>query len=175
MNKLFVRYQLRTVKVLLLLCTDPLVKTIRNLKFFLSSLEDLINETAFSNSLFYVIFGDFNARSPTWSTDDKTSVEDAQLDEFIKLFFLSSWTSLAYNITNTFNETINITYRPYSYFVIYSGVHPSLHTNCHQQITYCKLNLSIKFPYEQLVWDYNKGDIDQIKISLEKVNWENMF
>ena len=48
-----------------------------NLKF---SLEDLINETTCSSSLFYVILGDFNARSPTWSTDDKTSIEDSQLD-----------------------------------------------------------------------------------------------
>ena len=27
-----------------------------------------------------------------------------------------------------------------------SGVHPSLHSNCHHQIAYCKLNLKIKYP-----------------------------
>ena len=34
------------------------------------------------------------------------------------------------------------------------GLHPSLHTKCHQQRVYCKLNLNIKFPppFERLVW-----------------------
>ena len=56
--------------------------------------------------------------------------------------------------------------------VIDSGVHPSLHTNCHHQIVYCKLNLNIKFPppYERLVWDYNKADAEKIQKSIEKVH-----
>ena len=56
--------------------------------------------------------------------------------------------------------------------VIDSGVHPSLHTNCHHQIVYCKLNLNIKFPppYERLVWDYNKADTEKIQKSIEKVH-----
>ena len=34
-----------------------------------------------------------------------------------------------------------------------SGVHPSLHSNYHHQITYCKPNFSIEYPptYEYLV------------------------
>ena len=37
--------------------------------------------------------------------------------------------------------------------VVDSGVHPSLHPNCHYQITYCKFNLFIEYPppYEQQV------------------------
>ena len=64
-----------------------------------------------------------------------------------------------------------------SNLVIDSGVHPSLHTNCHHQIVYCKLNLNIKFlpPYERLVWDYNKADTEKIKKSIEQVHWENIF
>ena len=62
-------------------------------------------------------------------------------------------------------------------YVIDSGVHPSLYINCHHQIVYCKLNLNIKFPppYESLVWDYNKADIEKIKKSIEQVHWENIF
>ena len=61
--------------------------------------------------------------------------------------------------------------------VIDSGVHPSIHTNCHDQIVYCKLNLNIKFPpsYESLVWNYNKADTEKIKKSIEQVQWENIF
>ena len=40
--------------------------------------------------------------------------------------------------------------------VVDSGVQPSLHTNCHHQITCCNINLMIVYPppYECLVWDY---------------------
>ena len=40
------------------------------------------------------------------------------------------------------------------------GVHPFLHSNCHYQISYCKFNLMIKYPYpyERLVLDHNRVD-----------------
>ena len=58
-----------------------------------------------------------------------------------------------------------------------SGVHPSLHSHCHHHITYCKLNLSTDYPppYERLVWDYNRANVEGIKKSIESVNWEVMF
>ena len=61
--------------------------------------------------------------------------------------------------------------------IVDSGVHPSLHSNCHHQITYCKLNLSIECPppYEHLVWDYNRANFEGTKKSTEPVNWEVMF
>ena len=30
--------------------------------------------------------------------------------------------------------------------IVDSGVHPSLHSNCHHKIAYCKLNLNIEYP-----------------------------
>ena len=51
-----------------------------NLKKFLSSFEDLINEITLSNSFFYLILGNFNAQSPIWWDDDKISIEGARLD-----------------------------------------------------------------------------------------------
>ena len=58
-----------------------------------------------------------------------------------------------------------------------TGIYPSLHLNFHHQITYGKLNLSIEYPppYECLVWDYNRANVERIKKSIESVNWEVMF
>ena len=49
------------------------------------------------------------------------------------------------------------------------GVHPSLYSNCHHQITYCKLNLSIEYPppFERLVWGYNRANVEGIKKSID--------
>ena len=61
--------------------------------------------------------------------------------------------------------------------IVDSGVHPSLHSHCHHQITYCKLNLNTEYPhpYKHLVWDYNRANGEAIKTSIESVNWELML
>ena len=58
-----------------------------------------------------------------------------------------------------------------------SGVHPSLHTNCHHQVTYCNINLMIVYPspYERLVWDYKRANESLINAALNKVDWEFLF
>ena len=40
---------------------------------FLSDFDELLSKTASSNSLFTIIFGDFNARSLSWWKEDKTT------------------------------------------------------------------------------------------------------
>ena len=56
-----------------------------------------------------------------------------------------------------------------------SGVHPLLHTNCHHQIVYCSVNLTIRLPtpYGRSIWGYNKAVIEKITIPIEQVYWEN--
>ena len=54
-----------------------------------------------------------------------------------------------------------------------SGVFPSLHVKCHNQIVYSKLNLNVvyNFPYQHLIWDYKKANVDGTRKSLNPVNW----
>ena len=61
--------------------------------------------------------------------------------------------------------------------IVDSGAHPSLHSNCHHQITYCKLNLNIEYPppHECLIWDYNRANAEDTKKSIDSVNWEVIF
>ena len=72
---------------------------------------------------------------------------------------------------------IDLIFTDQANLIVDSGVHPSLQSNCHHQITYCKLNLNIEYPppYERLVWDYNRANVEGIKKSIESVNWEMMF
>ena len=58
-----------------------------------------------------------------------------------------------------------------------SGVHPTLHGNCHHQIIFSKFNLMIEYPppYERLVWDYEKANIDSIQNFLKQINWRILF
>ena len=61
--------------------------------------------------------------------------------------------------------------------VVNCGIHASLNSKCHHGITHYKLNLNIAYPppYEQLVWDYRKGNIESIQKSIKSVNWDTLF
>ena len=147
-------------------------------EIFLSSFEDLINEITPSNPLFYLILGDFNARSSTWWDDDKISMEGTQLDTLSSFQGLHQLIKEPIYLIENSASCIAFILTNQSNLVIDSGVHSSLHSNCYHQIVYCKLNLHIKFPppYERLVWDYNKANTEKIKKSTGKqVYLENIF
>ena len=57
-------------------------------------------------------------------------------------------------------------------YVIDCGTQPSLHKNCHQQITFCKLNLKVEYPppYQRYVSNFKKSNNDAIKRAIELVN-----
>ena len=58
-----------------------------------------------------------------------------------------------------------------------SGVHASLHLNCHHQVVHSIYNLDISYlpPYQQLIWNYKKADSTNIKSALNMVNWKRLF
>ena len=72
---------------------------------------------------------------------------------------------------------IDVIFTDHLNLIVDGGVHQSLHSNCHHLITHCKLCLNIGYtpPYEPLVWDYNKTNVEGIKKSIESVNWKVMF
>ena len=61
--------------------------------------------------------------------------------------------------------------------VVESGVHPSLHPNCHHQIIFAKFNLKIYYPppYLREVWHYKEANADLIKRAISNFNWEKAF
>ena len=61
--------------------------------------------------------------------------------------------------------------------VIDSGIHPSLHQNCHHQVTFCKNNFKIEYPppYARKVWDYRKVQTDLINRAIDQFDWVNLF
>ena len=52
-----------------------------------------------------------------------------------------------------------------------SGIHSSLHLNCHQKIVYGKLNLKIEYPplHERLAWDYRETNTQLLNRTIENL------
>ena len=61
--------------------------------------------------------------------------------------------------------------------ITFSGVHTSLHNNCHHQITFVHISLSIECPppYHHLIWDYSNADILNIRKSISSIDWSHLF
>ena len=58
-----------------------------------------------------------------------------------------------------------------------AGVHPSLHSKCHHQAVYTKLNLQIENPppYTCEVWDFGKAQCHLINKKIENFDWNKLF
>ena len=55
-----------------------------------------------------------------------------------------------------------------------SGVHPSLHSNCHHQIIYAKFDLKVFYPpYERTVWHFSRTNSGHIKKAIHPFDWES--
>ena len=56
-------------------------------------------------------------------------------------------------------------------------MHPSLHPNCHHQVSYAKFNLKVHYPppCERVVWHYKEADADLSRRSIEMFDWDKAF
>ena len=58
-----------------------------------------------------------------------------------------------------------------------SGLHSTLHSKCHHQIIYSKINLKIEYPpaYTRKFWNYNRSETDLINRSIESFDWSKLL
>ena len=144
---------------------------------FLFNLEKLINQIKQLKPSFTIILGDFNARSSDWWPDDITSPEGTHINSLISMYGFDQLISDPTHILPASSSCIDLIFTDQPNLVVDSGVHSSLHTNCHHQITYCNINLMIVYPspYERLVCDYKRASESVINAGLNKVDWEFLF
>ena len=120
---------------------------------FKSNLKLNLDALLCGNPFLTVMIGDFNAKSEDWCSVDTTSSECSELDFLTSQFGLSQIIKNPTHIINNSRSCIDLIFTSQPNMVIDSGVHASLHSNCHQQIIYAKLDLKIIYPptYERTV------------------------
>ena len=132
----------------------------------------LLNDITSKKPFFSIILGDFNARSKCWWSLDKQSKEG---DSLFLISSTSGYTQLInssiYIIGNS-SSCIDLILTQPSNLITSSGVHASLHNNCHHQITFGHINLLTEYlsPYHRLIWGCSNGDILNIRIFISSIN-----
>ena len=124
-----------------------------------------------------IILGDFNIKSSNWYKHDKKTYEGSKIDAVTSQFGLQLLIKEPTHILGNSSSCIGLIFTSHPSLVMESGVHHSLHSNCHHQITYAKFNLKIHYPplYEREIWHYQKANTDQIRKVIEQFSWSRSF
>ena len=124
-----------------------------------------------------ILLGDFNAKSNSWSVNDTTREEGTILENLTALYGMKQLISDSTHILQHSSSCIDLIFVNQPNLVIDSGIHPSLHQNCHHQVIFCKLNLKIEYllTYAREVWDYGKAQTDLINRAIDQFDWVNLF
>ena len=113
---------------------------------FTDNFELTLDTLAESNSDLVVVLGDLNIKSKNWYINDKTTTEGAKIEFVTSQFGLHQIINEPTHVLEKSSSCIDLIFTSQPNLVVDSGVHPSLHPNCHHQIVYAKFNLKIHFP-----------------------------
>ena len=144
---------------------------------FADNLQLSLDKISKQNPFLTVVLGDFNTKSSNWYKHDQTIYEGSKIDAVTSQFGLQQLIKEPIHILGNSSSCIDLIFTSQPSLVMESGVHPSLHSNCHHQITYAKFNLKIYYPppYKREIWHYQKANIDQIRKAIEQFPWDRSF
>ena len=152
-------------------------QNISEFELFLFNFENILSDINERKPFLSVITGDCYVISSSWWSKDIDTTQGSKLfsptssNEFSQLINepthiqISSSSCIDLIFTNQPNPSVN------------SGVHASLHLNCHHQTIHSSFNLNISYlrPYQRLLWDYREADSKNIQKTIDSVNWERLF
>ena len=120
-----------------------------------------------------IVLGDFNAKSNNWCKSDITSLEGSKIDTIANSYGLSQLIQEPTHMLNSSSSCNDLIFTPQPNLVMESGIHSSLHSNCHHQIVFAKFNLSIFYPppYERTVWYYERANTELIRRAIDQFDW----
>ena len=140
--------------------------------------ENLLCNIRNKDPAFTILLGDFNARSKSWWVHNIPNNEGTQIESISSLYGFSQLILEPTHIFQNSSSCIYLIFTDQINYVINSGIKPSLHENCHHEITYAKFNLQIIHPplYQRFAWDdYKNGNASSIQKALNMIDWNKLF
>ena len=144
---------------------------------FRDNFELTLDTLAESNLDLVVVLRDLNIKSKNWYINDKTTTEGEEIEFVTSQFGLHQIINEPTYVLENSSSCIDLIFTSQRNLVVNSGVHPSLHPNCHHQIVYTKYDLKIHFPppYEWEIWHSGQGNTDLIRRAVHEFNWQRAF
>ena len=142
-------------------------------EIFSNNFEAILDIQAQKNPFLMTTIGDFNAKSKNWYSQHKSSFEGRTIESVISQFGLYQLINEPTHLLENSSSCIDLIFTSQPNLVVESGVHPSLHPNCHHQIVFAKFNLMISYPppYSREVWHYREANTDLIRRAISNFIW----
>ena len=110
---------------------------------FIDNLQINLETLAQRNRFLMVVIGDFYAKPKHWCSQCSTNFEGITIENVTSQSGLSQITKEGTHIIETSSPCIDLIFTTQPNLVVESGVHSSLHPNCHHQIAFAKFNIKI--------------------------------
>ena len=110
---------------------------------FVDNLEINLDKIANKSPYLLVVLGDFNVKSSHWYKRDKTTYEGSKIDAITSQYGLQQSIKEPTYILTDSSSCIDLLFTFQPNLLMESGVHSSLHQNCHHQIIYAKINCTV--------------------------------
>ena len=104
---------------------------------------------------------------------DTTSHEGPMIDAVTSNYGLHQLIQEQTHIRNFPSPCIDLIFTSQPNLFMESGVHSTLHRNCHHQVVFAKFNFYILYPspYERTVWFYEKANAELIQSAINEFDW----
>ena len=144
---------------------------------FIKTFELLLAHLTSFRPYLLLIIGDFNAESSSWWSGDVDNIEGTQLESITSFYGLHQIINESTHILPSSSSCIDLIFTNQPNMIRNSGVHPSLHQNCHDRIIFAKVNMKIFYPppYKRQTWNYRNTNVEAINSAIESFNWKNAF
>ena len=106
------------------------------LSSFITNLESTLQAITLRKPFLVMVLGDFNAKNKLWFDQDNTSYEGSVLNDLMAQYGLTQIIHEPTHILESSVSRIDLTFTSQENLVTNSGVHSSLHPNCHHQIVF---------------------------------------
>ena len=108
---------------------------------------------------------------------DSANFENITIENVTSQFGLRQIIKEATHILESSSSCIDLIFTTQPNLVVESGVHPSLHPNCHHQIVFAKFNLQIYYPppYPGETWHFKQANTEPIRQGVADINWDRAF
>ena len=144
---------------------------------FTMNFELMLSKMHAENPFCIIITGDFNCRSTQWWQNNSENNEGRLFEPITADLGLHQLISEPIHLLGDSKSCIDLIFTDQPNLVVDSGVHPSLHEQCHHQIVYGKFSVSniAPSPYTRRIWHYNKADFVNIRKSIEMFRWHEQL
>ena len=144
---------------------------------FTMNFELMLSKMHAENPFCIIITGDFNCRSTQWWQNDSENNEGRLFEPITADLGRHQLISEPTHFMGDSKSCIDLIFTDQPNLVVDTGVHPSLHEQCHRRIVYGKLSVSniVPSPYSRRIWYYNKANFVNIMKSIEMSRWHEQL